>query len=88
MMVDNEPGRSSVLHHYPSAHTILEGRRLVPNCALPPKGQRILFSIVDLNKGEEVHSGMEVPDAGEPDLKTLVADDTNPWLFLHWIIVP
>ena len=87
--VDSEPVGSGIIHHYPSTCAILEGRRLTPSQPLPSTPHRLLYSVMDLNTGEEIYhcerSDDAVIDGREPDLMHMVKGQNHPLLLAHWI---
>ena len=89
--MDDEPGndahRSGLVHHYPSANSILEGKKLVSTQVLPPRQNRVLMSVIDLNAGEELFTCGDHRGDSEPDLAKLVDNDSHPLLLLHWIVL-
>ena len=81
---ENEGLDSHILHQFPSICTMVEGRKLVPNRALPdPKG-RILYSAKDLNTGSIFHFPEQ---EGEPNVASIVDGQDHPYVILHWILV-
>ena len=67
--------------------TFLEGRRLCSEFPLPPRSDRLLLSVLDMNSGEWVYDGWN-GDGTEPNLLDLVKDDhARPWLLSTWVIV-
>ena len=86
--VDSEPPLpSNIIHHYQSACTILEGRRLTPSGPLPNPTTRVLYSILDLNSGEEVYSCSRGLNDIEPIVSDFTRGQARPNLLLHWIVV-
>ena len=85
--MDNELGRSDLLHHFPSINTFLEGRKLIANEAMPPTGRRVMHSVIDLNQGLEIFCSHRVGNLEEPDLHALVSDDPHPLLLIHWVVI-
>ena len=86
--VDSEPTLSSnIIRHYQSACTILEERRLAPSGPLPDPSTRVLYSVLDLNTGDEVYACGQGVDDKEPDVSNFVQGQARPSLLLHWILV-
>ena len=84
--VDSELDRSGIIHHLPSVCYLLEGRRLTPTKPLPSTPQRILHSVYDINLGEEVYNCHNHDAESEPDLHAMVADQSQPFLMVHWLL--
>ena len=80
--------RSSIVHHYVLQSHLVEGRRLLSETPLPSKENRILYSVLDLHSGEDIycaHANGRVDS--EPDLQSIVPNETRPYLMVSWLVV-
>ena len=67
--------------------TFLEWRRLCSEFPLPPRSDRLLLSVLDMNSGEWLYDGWN-GDGAEPNMLDLVdSRHARPWLLSTWIII-
>ena len=84
-----EEGRSDISHHYNLCSHLVEGRSLHSSRAFPPKGDRILYSALDVHTGEEVfniHHAQGGVDS-EPDLMDLTSNEIRLFMLVSWLVV-